>query len=151
MNKILLTGTTVFHFTVNILCAERSDDDDWWPLQSKSKSIIMKNYSKLADRLDSDDDLICEMLSRECFTVYQLINIANTSDLCERNKKLLDLVLNGSIAAFIRFTECLQTTQPHLMPLLTGNTGMYNSFRAFGKTLKFTLRLIVCHNIMAND
>jgi hypothetical protein len=87
----------------------------------------MKNYSKLADLLDTDDDLICEMLSRECFTVYQLINIANTSDLCERNKKLLDLVLSGSIATFTRFTGCLQTTQPHLMPLLTGNTGIFNS------------------------
>jgi hypothetical protein len=89
----------------------------------ESKSIIMKNYSKLADLLDTDDDLICEMLSRECFTVYQLINIANTSDLCERNKKLLDLVLSGSVATLARFTECLQTTQPHLIPLLTGNTG----------------------------
>jgi hypothetical protein len=83
----------------------------------------MKNYSKLADLLDTDDDLICEMLSRECFTVHQLINIANTSDLCERNKKLLDLVLSGSVATFARFIECVQTTQPHLMPLLTG---MYN-------------------------
>jgi hypothetical protein len=83
----------------------------------------MSNYSKLADLLDTDDDLICEMLSRECFTLNQLINVVNTSDLCERNKKLLDLVLNGSVATSKLFIGCLQMTQPHLLPLITGCTG----------------------------
>jgi hypothetical protein len=107
-----------------VFCAELSGDDERRPLQLKDKSIITKNYSKLADLLDTNDDLICELLSRECFTVYQLINIANTSDLCERNKKLLDLILSGSVATFSRLTGCLQTMQPHLMPLLTGNAGI---------------------------
>jgi hypothetical protein len=118
----------------NVFCAELSNNDEWQPLQLKDKSIITKNYSKLADFLDTDDDLICEMLSKECFTVYQLINIANTSDLCERNKKLLDLVLKGSVATFYRFTGCLQTTQPHLIPLLTGNTGICSTGIYKGET-----------------
>jgi hypothetical protein len=109
-----------------VFSSELSDNDEWRPLQLKDKSIIglTKNYSKLADLLDTNDDLICEMFSRECFTVYQLIYIANTSDLFERNKKLLDLVLRGSVASFTRFIGCLQTTQPHLIPLLIGTTGM---------------------------
>jgi hypothetical protein len=107
-----------------VFCAELSRGDQWRPIQLEEKSIITKNYSKLADLLDTADDLICEMLSKQCFTVYQLINIANTSDLFERNKKLLDLVLRGSVATFTRFIGCLQTTQPHLIPLLTGTTGM---------------------------
>jgi hypothetical protein len=104
--------------------AELSADDGCRPLNLENTSIILKNYSKIANLLDTDDDLICEMLSKECFTVYQLINIANTSDLFERNKKLLDHILRGSVATFSWFTGCLQTTQPHLMQLLTCNTGM---------------------------
>jgi L-lysine 2,3-aminomutase len=77
----------------------------------------------MAVLLDTDDDLICEMLKRKCFTLYQLVILRNISDMCERNKKLLDLLLASSVATFNLFVECLQTTQEHLVPLLTGKTG----------------------------
>ena len=99
------------------------DYGDCWPVDSEHKSIILKNYSEIADVLDSGDDLIYEMLSRQCSTVNQLIIIENTSDRCERNKKLLDFLLRSSIATLKLSIRCLETTQCHIMPLMIENTG----------------------------
>jgi hypothetical protein len=92
-------------------------------VDSEHKSIILKNYSEIADVLDSGDDLIYEMLSRHCLTVNQLIIIENTSDRCERNKKLLDFLLKSSRATLKLFIGCLETIQCHLVPLMIENTG----------------------------
>ena len=92
-------------------------------MDSEHKSFILKNYSEIADVLDSGDDLIYEMLSRQCLTVNQLIIIENTSDRCERNKKLLDFLLRSSRATLKLFIGCLEVTQCHLVPLITEKTG----------------------------
>ena len=92
-------------------------------MDSEHKSFILKNYSEIADVLDSGDDLIYEMLSRQCLTVNQLIIIENTSDRCERNKKLLDFLLRSSRATLKLFIGCLETTQCHLVPLMIEKTG----------------------------
>lgn len=96
---------------------------DCWPLDLETKSVIMKNYSEIADLLEVDEDLVCEMLSQECFTLNQLIIIYNTRDECERNQKLLNSLLRGSTVTWTKFIGCLQRTQRHILPLITGNTG----------------------------
>jgi hypothetical protein len=94
-----------------------------WPLDSEQKSVILKNYSKIADILEVDDDLNCEMLSRNCLTLTQLTIIENTNDRIERNKKLLNILLRSSRATLKLFIECLETTQRHVVPLMSENTG----------------------------
>jgi hypothetical protein len=88
-------------------------------------SFIEKNYSEISDLLDTDDDLICELLSSECLTLRQLISIESTSDLCERNKKLLDLLLRSNVRTLNLFADCLRVTQPHLVHLVIENTGIH--------------------------
>ncbi len=100
-----------------------NDCGDCWPLDEEQKSMIWKNYSKIADVLDVDDDLICEMLSRHCLTLNQLVIVENTNDRCERNKKLLNILLRSSKATLKLFIECLEMTQRHIVPLLSENTG----------------------------
>lgn len=111
-----------------LFCEEHSSRHfDCWPLDLKLKSTIMKNYSEIARRLITDENLICQLLSRECFAVHLLINIENTHDDRERNKKLLNCLLRSSTATFKQFVECLQTTQRHLLPLFTGHSGKMHS------------------------
>jgi hypothetical protein len=88
-------------------------------------SFIVKNYSEISDLLDTDYDMICELLSSECLTARQLISIESTSDLCERNKKLLDLLLRSSVRTLNSFADCLQATQPQLVHLVIENTGIH--------------------------
>ena len=102
------------HFTeISSTCGE------CWPLDYQSKSLILKNYSKIASILDSGDDLITEMLSQHCLTLNQLIVIENINDRCERTKKLLDILLKGSRGTLKLFLRCLEKTQRHLVSLMT--------------------------------
>ena len=75
--------------------------------------------------LDTDDDLIGAMLSKSCFTQQQVTSIHNITDLRKRNMKLLDVLTRSSRENFNRFVDCLRTTQPHIVPLLTGNKGTH--------------------------
>ena len=109
-----------------LCCQEYSSEfGDCWPLGSERQLIIMANYQELVELLDTDDDLIGEMKSRGCLRQEHLSQIENVGDLCERNKLLLNILLRSSTCAcsLYRFMECLRTTQQHLLPFLTGNTG----------------------------
>lgn len=87
--------------------------------------ILAVNNEKLIDLLDTDDDLIGKMSSADCFTVKQLNCFRNTSELNGRNRKVLDMLTRRSIDQFNKFVECVHATQPHIVPLLTGNSGYY--------------------------
>lgn len=119
IDKIVLNVGNNHYF---VLCEEFSPHG-CWPLDSGTKFVLMKNYSKLAKLLYVDEDLVQEMLSQNCLTVNQLINIENTGDKCEKTKKLLNYWLKSSVATHERFVGCLQTTQRHLVPLVTKDTG----------------------------
>ena len=109
-----------------LVCSEyRPEFGDCWPLDSDQISLISKNSLELCELLDTDDDLIGAMLSRSCFTQQKVTSIKNVSDLRERNKKLLDVLTRSSRENFNRFVDCLRTTQPHIVPLLTGNKGTH--------------------------
>ena len=86
-------------------------------------SIITQNNLELRELLDTDDDLVGDMLSGSCFTQQQLTSIQSISDLRKRNMKLLDTLTRSSRENFNRFVDCLRITQPHIVPLLTGNKG----------------------------
>ncbi len=115
-----------------------NDYGDCWPLDEEQKSMILKNCSKIVDVLDVDDDLFCEMLSRHCLTLNQLIIIENTNDRCERNKKLLNILMRSSKATLKLFIECLEITQRHIVPLFSENTGK--------KLFEFDLRNWYCNS-----
>jgi hypothetical protein len=112
----------LMHFM--LLCVEyRREFGDDWPVDSYKKSVILKNRTNLQELLDTDDDLIGAMRSRECLSKHQLRSIQNVTDLTARNGKLLDILTSSSARNLNRFVGCLQSTQGHLVPLLTGDTG----------------------------
>jgi hypothetical protein len=120
----LQQGHDVFISCVSYLfLVRRSAYGSCWPLDDDHENIINKNYLRLKDLLDPDDDLINVMLSRDCLTPQRLINIRNCTDVSERNKKLLEYLRRGSLEKFDSFVDCVACTQPHLVPLLSGNTG----------------------------
>ncbi len=101
----------------------RPEFGEHWPLDSDKTSVIIKNRSELLELLDADDDLISAMLSRDVFSKHKLRSIQNATDLQTRNWKFLDILTESSLRNFNRFVECLQSTQCHLVPLFTGDTG----------------------------
>jgi hypothetical protein len=101
-----------------------SECGDCWPLDPHRKAFIVHNYPQLVELLDTDEDLIVAIRSRGCFNDALLQSIESSADLRERARKLLDIVLRNSVSKLNQFIECLNTTQPHLVPLLTGNLGI---------------------------
>lgn len=92
-------------------------------MELKQQYVICKNYSQLAELLDTDDDLVDEMKLRRCLTPEVLEKLTTDDFMCDRNKKLLDVVRRRSIGSFNLFVECVRSVQPHVVPLLTGKEG----------------------------
>lgn len=113
----------MFYIFIACCLAYRTEFDKHWPLKSCTKAIIKKNYKELTELLDADFHLIGLMQSRDCFTRQQLKSIESSTDISERNAKLLDILTRRSDGDFGIFVQCIETTQPHLVPLLTGDTG----------------------------
>ena len=107
------------------LCPDYSPQfGDCWPLGSKRQAVIRRNKRKLVRYLYINDELIDELSKRECFTYEKLQNIRKKATMEERNEALLDHLMKSSIGNFQLVLDCLRITQPHLIPLLTGDTGM---------------------------
>ncbi len=104
----------------------RPEFGEHWPLDSDKTSVIIKKRSELLELLDTDDDLIGAMLSRDVFSKHKLRSIQSATDLQTRNGKLLDILTGSSLRTLNRFVGCLQSTQCHLVPLFTGDTGKQN-------------------------
>ena len=111
-------------FSFLLVCLEYAPQfGDCWPLDEEKKSILTKNRCLLIENLNTDEDLIGEILKRGCF-MFELMQIVRASTvLTERNEKLLDILMRSSIRNLKLFESCLHITQPHLSPLLAGNTG----------------------------
>lgn len=94
-----------------------------WPLDSVKQSALTANNERLIELLDTDEDLIAEMWPTDCFTEQQLISIRNTEELSDRNRKLLSLLSRRSVDHLNQLAVCLNKTQPHIVPLLTPDSG----------------------------
>lgn len=94
-------------------------------MQSERKFIIRENLTQLADLLDVDDNLIGDLVSRGCFTDQQLAGVVNSADHNERNTKLLHVFMRSSVNNLNVLLEYLKASQPHVVPLLTGNKGLH--------------------------
>jgi hypothetical protein len=82
-----------------------------------------KNMLKLTELLDTDDDLIAEMMATECLSPRQLGDLREEPKRRNRNKKLLDMLKRRSQDHLKQFISCLEKTQRHLVPYFTGDAG----------------------------
>jgi hypothetical protein len=106
-----------------VLSGYTADDGDCWPLEDDQLSIINKNSRKLTELLESDGDLIGHMMATDCFSQGHLKELQEEHNRSERNKKLLDMLKRRSKDQFKQLVACLEKTQRHLVPFLTGDTG----------------------------
>ena len=105
------------------LCSDYSPEfGDCWPLDPGILAVIKNNKVKLIRYL-CVDELIGELSNRKCITDEKLHCIRQTKP-NKRNDVLLDLLMKTSVENFQLFVACLRVTQSHLVPLLTGDTGM---------------------------
>ena len=64
------------------------------------------------------------MTSTECLTKEQLDDVRRETKLSDRNNKLLDMLTRRSREHFDQFVKCVEETQPHIVSLLAGISGM---------------------------
>jgi hypothetical protein len=120
-----VTCAGVFFCNLRLVYSEYSSEyGDCWPMDSERRMKILNNYRQLVQLLHVDVDLIDAIMSRNCFTDEQMSSIQTSSGLGEQSRKLLDLFIRSSVSKFKQFIECLDITQPHIVPLLTENTGI---------------------------
>jgi hypothetical protein len=121
--------------------SEHSDQfDRCWPLMDYTDilSVIKKNFDEICTNVDTDHDLIGELLKQKCITYEQMDSLKSMKSLPERNMKLLDIITRCSIEKFYLFLQSVDKTQPHLLPLFTGDTGNQGILN----TLNCPLRLL---------
>ena len=110
-------------FNLLFLCSDYSPEfGDCWPLDSDKLAVINRNKAKLVRYLCVDNELIGELSKQKCFTDEKLHCIRQT-EVNKRNDALLNLLIKSSVGNFHLFVECLRITQPHLVPLFTGDAG----------------------------
>ena len=97
-----------------------------WPLDDNQLSVINENFQQLIQFLDSEDDLIFSLIATSCFTRRQISVIKCITDIEGRSSKILQLLKRRGVEHLNQFLSCLERTQRHLLPFLTGNTGMTN-------------------------
>jgi hypothetical protein len=98
---------------------------DCWPLNDEQLSTINRNSRQLVDILDTDDDLIANMMSTSCLAFRQLTDLREEANLGERNRKFVEMLKRRSVDHFRACIVCLENTQRHVIPLMTGQTGMF--------------------------
>lgn len=85
---------------------------------------MLRNREQIIELLNADDDFINALMSRGGFDRDQLKDVIETSaDNRERSARLVDMLLKGSIGNFNHLIACVNSTQPHIAPFLTGETG----------------------------
>jgi len=96
---------------------------DCWPLSDEQLSVINANQGKLNELLYTDSDLIGDMRETDCLSRLQIEYLYELSHRLERNSKLLDMMKRRSVSEFNQFIECLEKSQRHLVPFVTGDYG----------------------------
>ena len=97
-----------------------------WPLGADQLHVINENLQQLVKFLDSGTDLIFSLITTDSLTSRQISAIKCISDINDRNAKLLEMLTRRGVEHFNQFLECLGKFQRHLLPFLTGETGMAN-------------------------
>jgi Caspase recruitment domain len=73
----------------------------------------------LVENLDTDSGLVREWCSKGCINHQQCRDIEQTLPQFKRNRKLLNILLNRSVADYDVFVDCLKNnSQEHLAELL---------------------------------
>lgn len=125
--------------TFIVIYSDRTFDcGDCWPLDKDRLSRLKRNYKKLEDLIEVDNDLLTELEQSACFTTQHVNAIEAGVAAAERKRcqKMLDILKLRSEADFKKFIKCLEKTQKHLVPYLTGDKG---------------IALYKCANIMSSE
>lgn len=127
---------------ISLLCdlpsGATADSLDCWPLSCDQLSVINKSMPRLTDLLDIDDDLLYHMMATQSLTYKQLRDVQDENKPSDRSKKLLTMLKRRGICHLNDFLACLKETQPHLLPLLTGDFGNLPSVHLQTCLLAFT-------------
>jgi len=111
-----------------LLIADISTDaKESWPLSTEHLSIINTNTPKLVELLDTEYDLLLDMRTTNSLSGEQITYLKEVTHKRERNEKLLEMMKRRSISQFNEFIACLEKTQRHLIPFLTGDEGNFIS------------------------
>ena len=94
-------------------------------MQERDLKTINSNYPKLCELLDVDDDLIFHMISTDCLSPAQIDELKQCQVKRQRTEKLLAMLKRRSIEHFKQFKDCLDKTQRHLLPMFTGDEGIF--------------------------
>jgi len=113
------------HVCIQIFFRRADKVCDCRPLSEDLLSILYRSVPLLLDRLAVDDDLIAEMTTSSCFTENQLTVVRSCAgdSASQVVRQLFDILARRSVQHFWTFVECVRRTQPHLVPLLTGDVG----------------------------
>ena len=93
-----------------------------WPLDDGQLHVIKENSQQLVKFLDSGNDLIFSL--SDCLTERQIKAMKCISVISDRNAKLLEMLTRRGVKHLSQFRQCLEKFQRHLVPFLTGETGM---------------------------
>ena len=106
-----------------MLTAAGNDVANMWPLKNTQIRIINENHHSLVKFLDSGNELMSRLAATSCFNDQQMTALNSLNDVSAKNKKMLEMLQRRSVEHFNQFLQCLDETQRHLLPLLTGDTG----------------------------
>ena len=93
------------------------------------KSNLNVNIVRLLELVDSDLTFLNRLGAVECIVWRQRDYLITIPQPCERNDKLIEILIRRSVADFNKFVSVLAEQQPHLVPLLCTGGGellLYN-------------------------
>jgi Caspase recruitment domain len=115
----------VTYFNCLFLGRYASDDELYkrWPLDSQYESRLTRNFRQLTELIEADV-FSTELYSAACINSLQKCDVDETSDKCDKVRKILDFLLQSSIANYEAFVECLKkTNQGHVAKICENDVG----------------------------
>jgi Caspase recruitment domain len=89
------------------------------PLSDVMKSRLMRNHAKLVYLIDTEHNLLAELLACDCLSFQQRQYIESAESQVKINRRLLDILRRGSEKDFNKFIDCLKKTgQEHVANVL---------------------------------
>jgi hypothetical protein len=92
-----------------------------WPLDSEYESRIKRNFRELSELIETDFDFVTLLYPAACINSLQKCDVDDTPNEYDKPRKLLDFLLQSSIANYEDFVECLKKTNQHLVAKILEN------------------------------
>lgn len=93
------------------------------PLDSDRMRKLTVNGVQLLDRIDPNHAFVTDLANTRCITWPQRQHVLDLVHVRDRNNKLLEFLIHGSVAGFEKFIQVLSKEQEFLVPLLVTDGG----------------------------